>query len=176
MLALWIFGGSLNIDATTTALIGLSVLLLSQVLTWEDIKKEQGAWDTLTWFAALVMLANFLNELGMVSWFSNMMKSSVSGFSWIVAFMILIVVYYYTHYFFASATAHISAMYAAFLAVIVAAGAPPLLAALSLAFFSNLSVRRRITAQERLRSFSEQAIYRKANGGPSALSCQSSIL
>lgn len=138
VLALWIFGGSFNIDATTTALIGLSVLLLSQVLTWEDIKKEQGAWDTLTWFAALVMLANFLNELGMVSWFSNMMKSSVSGFSWIVAFMILIVVYYYTHYFFASATAHISAMYAAFLAVIVAAGAPPLLAALSLAFFSNL--------------------------------------
>ena len=137
VLALWIFGGSFNIDATTTALIGLSVLLLSQVLTWEDIKKEQGAWDTLTWFAALVMLANFLNELGMVSWFSNMMKSSVSGFSWIVAFMILIVVYYYTHYFFASATAHISAMYAAFLAVIVAAGAPPLLAALSLAFFSN---------------------------------------
>ncbi len=105
VLVLWIFGGSFNIDATTTALIGLSVLLLSQVLTWDDIKKEQGAWDTLTWFAALVMLANFLNELGMVSWFSNAMKSSVSGFSWIVAFIILIVVYYYSHYFFASATA-----------------------------------------------------------------------
>ena len=41
VLALWIFGGSLNIDATTTALIGLSVLLLSQVLTWEDIKKNK---------------------------------------------------------------------------------------------------------------------------------------
>lgn len=55
VLFLWIFGGNLNIDATTTALIGLAVLLLTQVLTWDDIKKEQGAWDTLTWFAALVM-------------------------------------------------------------------------------------------------------------------------
>lgn len=119
-------------------MIGLAVLLLTQVLTWEDIKKEQGAWDTLTWFAALVMLASFLNELGMVGWFSDAMKSYVSGFSWISAFLILIVVYFYSHYFFASATAHISAMYSAFLAVIVAAGAPPLLAALSLAFFSNL--------------------------------------
>lgn len=138
VLFLWIFGGNLKIDATTTALIGLAVLLLTQVLTWEDIKKEQGAWDTLTWFAALVMLASFLNELGMVGWFSDAMKSYVSGFSWFSAFLILIVVYFYSHYFFASATAHISAMYSAFLAVIVAAGAPPLLAALSLAFFSNL--------------------------------------
>ena len=139
-------------------------------------QKEQGAWDTLTWFAALVMLANFLNELGMVSWFSDMMKSSVSGFSWIVAFMILIVVYYYTHYFFASATAHISAMYAAFLAVIVAAGAPPLLAALSLAFFSNLFGSTTHYGSGAAPVFSERVIYRKANGGPSALSCQSSIL
>jgi len=138
VLFLWIFGGNLNIDATTTALIGLAVLLLTQVLTWDDIKKEQGAWDTLTWFAALVMLASFLNELGMVGWFSDAMKSYVSGFSWVSAFLILIAVYYYSHYFFASATAHISAMYSAFLAVIIAAGAPPLLAALSLAFFSNL--------------------------------------
>lgn len=128
VLFLWIFGGNLNIDATTTALIGLAVLLLTQVLTWDDIKKEQGAWDTLTWFAALVMLASFLNELGMVGWFSDAMKSYVSGFSWISAFLILIAVYYYSHYFFASATAHISAMYSAFLAVIIAAGAPPLLA------------------------------------------------
>lgn len=109
-------------------MIGLAVLLLTQVLTWDDIKKEQGAWDTLTWFAALVMLASFLNELGMVGWFSDAMKSYVSGFSWISAFLILIAVYYYSHYFFASATAHISAMYSAFLAVIIAAGAPPLLA------------------------------------------------
>lgn len=94
-----------------------------------------------------------LNELGMVGWFSDAMKSYVSGFSWVSAFLILIAVYYYSHYFFASATAHISAMYSAFLAVIIAAGAPPLLAALSLAFFSNLLLRRHTTELERHPSF-----------------------
>ena len=40
--------------------------------------------------------------------------------------------------FFASNTTHVTAMYAPFLAVALALGAPPLLAALLLAFFSNL--------------------------------------
>jgi DASS family divalent anion:Na+ symporter len=39
---------------------------------------------------------------------------------------------------FASQTAHISAMYAPFLAIALTVGTPPVLAALVLAFFSNL--------------------------------------
>ncbi|UTR13284.1 anion permease [Salipaludibacillus sp. LMS25] len=138
VLVLWIFGTNFGINATATAFIGLSVLLISQVLTWADIKKEEGAWDTLVWFAVLVMLASFLNELGMIPWFSALMGDMVSGFNWVWTLIILTVVYFYSHYFFASNTAHVSAMYAAFLAVLVAAGAPPLVSALILAFFSNL--------------------------------------
>lgn len=138
ILVLWIFGSSLKIDATTTAFIGLGALLLTQVLSWSDIKKEEGAWDTLVWFSVLVMMATFLNALGMIPWFSSTMKGAVSGMPWMWALVILSVVYFYSHYFFASATAHVSAMYAAFLAVLVAAGAPPLVSALVLGFFSNL--------------------------------------
>ncbi|MCP2035749.1 DASS family divalent anion:Na+ symporter [Planomicrobium sp. HSC-17F08] len=138
LLALWIFGGNFGIDATTSAFIGLCVLLLSGVLTWSDIKKEQGAWDTLVWFAVLVMMATYLNELGMIPWFSELMGNAVGQLPWILTLVILAIVYFYSHYFFASNTAHVSAMYAAFLSVIVASGAPPLLSALILAFFSNL--------------------------------------
>lgn len=138
ILGLWIFGSKMNIDATTTALIGLSVLLLSSVLSWDDIKKEQGAWDTLVWFAALVMMASFLNTLGMIPWFSDLIGGAVSGKSWIMALGALALIYFYSHYFFASSTAHVSAMYAAFLAVAIAAGAPPMLTALILGFFGNL--------------------------------------
>ena len=112
ILSLWILGSNLGINATTTALIGLSVLLLTSVLSWEDVKKETGAWDTLCWFAALVMMASFLNSLGMIPWFSETMASVVGGMSWLTAFVILALVYYYSHYFFASNTAHVSAMYA----------------------------------------------------------------
>lgn len=138
VLSLWIFGDTVNIDPTTTALIGLSVLLLTSVLSWNDIKKEEGAWDTLVWFAVLVMMASYLNSLGMIPWFSDLMGDSVSGMSWTWALIALALIYFYSHYFFASNTAHVSAMYAAFLAVALAAGAPPMLTALILGFFSNL--------------------------------------
>lgn len=138
ILALWIFGGKLGIDATTTALIGLSVLLLTSVLTWNDVKKEEGAWDTLVWFASLVMMATFLNSLGMIPWFSHLMGTAVHGLPWIWALIALALIFFYSHYFFASNTAHVSAMYAAFLGVAIAAGAPPMLAALLLGFIGNL--------------------------------------
>jgi DASS family divalent anion:Na+ symporter len=139
LLVLWIFAKQLGeLNPTTSALAGLAVLLLSGVLTWDDIKAETGAWDTLVWFAALVMMASFLNKLGMVPWFSKTMGGMVSGSGWIAAFLVLALVYFYSHYFFASNTAHVASMYAAFLGVSIAAGAPPVLAALVLAFFSNL--------------------------------------
>lgn len=138
VLTLWIFGKTLGIHGTTTAFIGLTVLLVTQVLSWEDIKSEKGAWDTLVWFAALVMMASFLNKLGMVSWFTETVQGLVGGMAWQLAFVVLVLVYFYSHYFFASMTAHITAMYAAFLMVAIAAGAPPMLAALVLAFSSNL--------------------------------------
>jgi DASS family divalent anion:Na+ symporter len=138
LLVLWIFGKTLNVSETVTALTGLGVLLVSGVLSWKDILEEKGAWDTLVWFAALVMMASFLNKLGLIPWFSKWMGGLVGSYGWVTAFVVLSLVYFYSHYFFASNTAHVSSMYAAFLAVAIAVGAPPVLAALVLAFFSNL--------------------------------------
>ncbi|MED0679858.1 anion permease [Aneurinibacillus thermoaerophilus] len=138
VLGLWIFGEKIGVDATTAALVGVSLLLLTQVLTWTDVKGEKMAWDTLVWFAALVMMAGQLNNLGLISWFSKEIQGLVSGMSPMVALLVLGMAYFYSHYLFASATAHVSAMYAAFLAVSLTVGAPGMFAALMLAFFSNL--------------------------------------
>ncbi len=138
LLILWISGEMIGINATVTGLTGLGILLLSGVLTWKDVLDEKGAWDTLVWFAALVMMASYLNELGLISWFSELISGMVGDQVWISAFLILSLVYFYSHYFFASNTAHVSSMYAPFLAVAIAVGTPPVVAALVLAFFSNL--------------------------------------
>jgi divalent anion:Na+ symporter, DASS family len=138
LLLLWIFGTKLSIHSTTAGLIGLGVLLLSGTLTWNDVLQEKGAWNTLVWFAALVMMATYLNELGLVPWFGETVGEAVEGVSWVTAFLILSLVYFYSHYLFASNTAHVSSMYGAFLAVSIAVGTPAMLAALVLAFFSNL--------------------------------------
>ncbi|WP_165088324.1 DASS family sodium-coupled anion symporter [Neisseria yangbaofengii] len=135
-----LLGKAYAVDATTTAFIGLSLLLLSGVLTWDDILKEKSAWDTITWFAALVMMATFLNKLGVVTWFSGWLESSIAstGMGWMGACALLLLAYLYAHYMFASTTAHITAMFGAFYAAGIALGAPPMLFALLMAAASNI--------------------------------------
>jgi len=138
LLGLWIFGSTLGIATTTTALVGVGALLVTGALPWEKVLREKAAWDTLIWFAVVVMMASQLGERGLVDWFSEQVASVIGGESWLPAFLGLSLIYFYSHYFFASNTAHVSAMYAPFLAVALAVGTPPLFAALVLGFFSNL--------------------------------------
>lgn len=58
-------------DAVTAAILGLSVLLVTGVVTWKECLSEAVAWDTLTWFAALIAMAGYLNKYGLISWFSQ---------------------------------------------------------------------------------------------------------
>ncbi|HEY5470771.1 MAG TPA: anion permease [Bacteroidales bacterium] len=138
LLFLWIFGPIVKIQTTAAALTGLGLLLVTKVLTWDDILKESGAWTTLIWYASLVMMATYLSKLGLVPWFAENVKNMVSGSNWVSAFIILSLIYFYSHYFLASNTAHVSSMYVPFLTVSIIVGTPPVLAALVLGFFSSL--------------------------------------
>lgn len=138
LLSLWIFGSTLGVATTTTAIVGVGALLVTGALPWEKVLREKAAWDTLIWFAVLVMMASQLGEQGLVEWFSENVASVIGGESWLPAFLGLSLIYFYSHYFFASNTAHVSAMYAPFLVVALAVGTPPLFAALVLGYFSNL--------------------------------------
>lgn len=137
-LILWSTAQFTNIDATNVAMLGVAVMLLGKVLEWNDILEEKGAWNTMIWMGSLIALADYLSKLGFIPWFAKVVGASIVGISWLPAFVILLLVYVYAHYAFASLTAHITAMYAAFLAVGAAAGAPAYLLALALAFMSNL--------------------------------------
>lgn len=137
-LILWLLGSVIDMNATLTAFIALSLLLLTGVLSWSDVLKETGAWNTLIWFSILVMMASQLNELGFIPWLSKTIAGSLGGLSWPVVLVLLILFYFYSHYLFASSTAHVSAMYSALLGVAIATGAPPLFSALMIGFFGNL--------------------------------------
>lgn len=139
LIFLWIGGEQFfGIDSTAVALLGVSILLVSGVLTWEDIKKENEAWDTLIWFSTLVMMATYLNQLGLIAWISVHIQNSMSGASWHYAWPTLSLAYFYSHYLFASNTPHVTSMFAAFLSVGIALGTPPYLMALSLTYISSL--------------------------------------
>jgi len=138
-LALWGTATLTGLDATVVALLGVGVMLVTGVVGWDDVLNERGGWDALIWFGGLVGMAAMLGRLGLIKWFSEVVAGYVKGWGWLPALGVLVLVYLYSHYGFASLTAHVSAMFVPFLVVAVAAGAPPLLAALSLAFFSSLN-------------------------------------
>ncbi len=139
VMVLWVFGSTLGIAPTTAAMVGLSMLLATGALKWKDCINEKGAWETLMWFAPLLMMATFLTKFGMMTWFSGHVQSVVAPFSWPTTMAIVVLIYFYIQYIFASVTARITALYAVFLGVLIAAGAPPAASAMMLAVTSALS-------------------------------------
>lgn len=139
LILLWMFGEqAFALESTAVALFGVSVLLLTGVLTWNDIKQEHEAWDTLVWFSTLMMIASFLNQFGLTKWMSAHIHFLLDGMPWWMVWPLLVSIYFYMHYLFASNAAHVSSMYAAIFAVGIALNVPPYLLGLSLAFCSSL--------------------------------------
>lgn len=139
VLVLWLTSEWHGASATTVAYVGLSILLLTGVLEWQDLLDEKGAWDALVWFGGLMMLSVQLDRAGFPKAFATIVAASFSGWPWWLALAALVVVYVYSHYAFASLVAHVTAMFPAFFAVAVGLGAPPLIAALALGVFSSLN-------------------------------------
>jgi divalent anion:Na+ symporter, DASS family len=135
---LWMTTALHGIHYAAVALIGVGVLLVSGVIDWEDVKSERAAWDVFIWYGGLVQLAGALAGTGLTEQFAQSVAGLTGGWPWWGALLALVLVYVYAHYAFASITAHATAMFIPFLAVMLAAGVPAGLAALSLAYASNL--------------------------------------
>ena len=135
---LWMTSKLHGIDYAAVALLGISVLLITGVLDWEDLISEKAAWGVFIWYGGLLRMAEALGQTGITKRFAEASASLTTGWKWWLALALLLLIYFYAHYVFASITAHATAMYVPFLIVILAAGTPAYLGVLSLAYFSNL--------------------------------------
>jgi L-tartrate/succinate antiporter len=108
-LAFWIFGEP-DFNGTTVAKAVLCLIVLTGVVTWDDVLANKQAWNTLVWFATLVALAGGLAQVGFVAWFAGKVGSMVAGVPPTVALVALVLVFFLAHYVFASVTAHVTAL------------------------------------------------------------------
>jgi L-tartrate/succinate antiporter len=123
-LGLWIFAGEL-INATTVALLILSLMIIARVVEWDDVLAHRQAWNVLIWFATLVTMADGLNKVGFLKWFAGGAASAMGGYSVMTIVVLLTVVYFIVHYMFASLTAHTTALLPVLLTAAIAVPGMP---------------------------------------------------
>lgn len=138
LLVLWATAEITKLNATLIAFMGLCVLLITKVLTWDHVIKETKAWDTLVWVGSVILMSDYLNKLGFIPWFASILENQMVGVSMLTAVVLSFVIYLYSHYFFASMSAHITSMYGALITLGVASGAPPFISAFVVAIASNI--------------------------------------
>ena len=138
----WATSGLTHIGATPVAMAAVCVMIIFDVINWKDVLSEKGAWDAMFWMGSLMTLASALAKSGIIKWMAGSAGAAISslGLGWVASALILLIFYTYIHYCFASVTARISALYAAFIAVSVAVGAPPLMTAIVFGIFADVPI------------------------------------
>ena len=140
MVVLWGLAGTLKLDLTAVAFLGLGVLLATGVLTLKDIGQQGDVLATFVWFAILYTLSGQLSALGFMGYLGQRLGGALGGLPWLAVYVILVLAYVVLHYLFVSQTAHILALFGVFLGVGAQLGVPvPLLGFALLFATSNFS-------------------------------------
>jgi len=118
-LVLWIFGKQIGVNGTIAALLVLCLLVLTNVISWEDVITNKAAINVFIWFATLVAMASGLKKVGYLEWAAGLISTWLAGLDPISISLILLVLFFLFHYLFASVTAHVVALLPLFLGIAV---------------------------------------------------------
>ncbi len=137
MVAGWISADSLKLNVTSIAFAGLGLLLMTNVLTLDDIALMGDTLATFLWLAVLFALSGQLNELGFMSYAGGRLAMHLGGLPWPATYVTLVALYVAIHYFFVSQSSQVLALMGVFLDVGIRGGVPAPLLAFALLFASS---------------------------------------
>ncbi|BAK74528.1 MAG: DASS family sodium-coupled anion symporter [Arcobacter sp.] len=139
-LVLWIFGKEIGVDSTTVAISVVSIMVLTNVITWDDLISNKAAFNVLIWFASLVAMAAGLKKVGILDWIGANTQEMLAGMSPIALILSLLVLFFLLHYFFASVTAHVTALVPIFMTIAASLLAPEQLVPFTVILAGSLGV------------------------------------
>lgn len=134
----WIFGDTLlGIDAASIALFIMALVLVINIITWQDIQQNKGGWNTLIWYGGIIGLSGVLKKVGFFEWLAQALQQLLDfDADPYIVLVVILLMSVAIRYLFASGGAYVAAMVLVFATVGKVAGAPPMLLALGL-LFSN---------------------------------------
>ena len=116
-LVLWIFGKQIGVNGTVAAISVLCLLVLTNVISWEDVITNKGAINVFIWFATLVAMASGLKKVGYLKWASGLISSWLVGMDPVMIALTLVVLFFLFHYLFSSVTANVFVFLPLFLGI-----------------------------------------------------------
>lgn len=136
----WALGKHIGLqEASTTAISIMALLVIFTVVSWDDLLKNKGAWNTLIWYGGILGLSSVLKKAHFFDWLSQFLGEKLAFLGTDHGTLAAVVILFMSvaiRYLFAAGGAYIAAMVPVFSAVGLAAGADPTLLALGL-LFSN---------------------------------------
>lgn len=109
-----------NLNATTTAMLMIVLMIAFNTITWQDFLGNKPAWNTFVWFATLVAMAGGLSNVGFIGWLAKLFNGLFDGMSVTIATIGLILAFSWLRYFFASGTAYVTAVMLVFVTIVQA--------------------------------------------------------
>jgi DASS family divalent anion:Na+ symporter len=137
MVSGWVLADKIHLSVTSVAFAGLGLLLMTGVLTADDIATQGDTLSTFLWLAVLFALSSQLNELGFMGYVGQRLAAYMGGLSWPVTYVALLLLYVGIHYMFVSQSSQVLALLGVFLDVGIRGGVPKSLMAFSLFFASS---------------------------------------
>lgn len=139
-LAMWIFGSTIGVNSTVAAIAVLCLLVLFDVINWEDVITNKAAINVFIWFATLVAMASGLKQVGYLDWASGLISGWLVGMEAVMIGIILLVLFFLFHYLFASVTAHTVALLPLFLGIAANLVSPEMLQPIAMLLVGSLGL------------------------------------
>ncbi len=131
----WIVGPMFKLNEANIAVAAMCACMVFNVITWDDMAGNKGAWRTLMWFGGIVGIAGALAKAKFFVWLAAFLSVYLkTGASSYVMLAVIIVLSVLVRYIFASSTAYVVSMTPVFCTVGLAAGVEPMTLALALVF------------------------------------------
>ncbi|MBM4222263.1 MAG: DASS family sodium-coupled anion symporter [Gammaproteobacteria bacterium] len=111
LLTAWVIGPLFGIQATAAALFAITILLITEVLSWHELVTDHHAWTTFIWLTVLFTLTALMKDHGFIDWAAQSLMSYLPQLSPKAMLCCLMCINFYVHYFFASLTSHITTIF-----------------------------------------------------------------
>lgn len=134
----WAIGSFVGINANAVAILFVGMLLVTGVMSWQDMVNDKPAWTTFMWYGGIIGLIGTLSTVGFFTWLGGLIARYVnlSGWPWILVMIVLVAVVIASRYFFASGVVYAGSVLPILVAIAAAAGVPAWPALMLLAMVS----------------------------------------